>query len=88
MALAAINPVMPETMGGSADLTGSNNTRAGGIEPFTPDNPKGRYIYYGIREHGMAAAMNGMAIHGGVVPMAAPSCALPTIAGRRSASRR
>ncbi len=68
MALAAINPVMPETMGGSADLTGSNNTKAGGIEPFTAENPKGRYIYYGIREHGMAAAMNGMAIHGGVVP--------------------
>ena len=68
MALAAINPVMPETMGGSADLTGSNNTRAGGIEPFTAENRKGRYIYYGIREHGMAAAMNGMAIHGGVLP--------------------
>ncbi|HET7410263.1 MAG TPA: transketolase, partial [Paracoccaceae bacterium] len=68
MALAAINPVMPETLGGSADLTGSNNTRAGGIEPFTPENPKGRYLFYGIREHGMAAAMNGMAIHGGVVP--------------------
>ncbi len=68
MALAVINPVMPETMGGSADLTGSNNTRAGGIEPFTAGNPKGRYIYYGIREHGMAAAMNGMAIHGGIVP--------------------
>ena len=68
MALAAINPVMPETIGGSADLTGSNNTLAGGIEPFTAENHKGRYIYYGIREHGMAAAMNGMAIHGGVVP--------------------
>lgn len=68
MALAAINPVMPETIGGSADLTGSNNTLAGGIEAFTPDNPKGRYLFYGIREHGMAAAMNGMAIHGGVVP--------------------
>jgi transketolase len=68
MALAAINPVMPETMGGSADLTGSNNTRAGGIEPFTAENPKGRYLFYGIREHGMAAAMNGMAIHGGIVP--------------------
>jgi transketolase len=68
MALSAINPVMPETIGGSADLTGSNNTLAGGIEPFTARNPKGRYIYYGIREHGMAAAMNGMAIHGGVVP--------------------
>jgi transketolase len=68
MALAVINPVMPETIGGSADLTGSNNTRAGGIEPFTAEAPRGRYIYYGIREHGMAAAMNGMAIHGGVVP--------------------
>lgn len=68
MALAAINPVMPETLGGSADLTGSNNTRAGGIEPLTAETPNGRYLHYGIREHGMAAAMNGMALHGGLVP--------------------
>ncbi|TRD10002.1 transketolase [Erythrobacter insulae] len=68
MALAVINPAMPETMGGSADLTGSNNTKAGGIEGFTADNYGGRYVYYGIREFGMAAAMNGMALHGGIIP--------------------
>jgi transketolase len=67
-ALAAINPVMPETLGGSADLTGSNNTRTADLGVFTAENPKGRYVHYGIREHGMAAAMNGMAVHGGVVP--------------------
>nr|WP_216671227.1 transketolase [Mangrovicoccus sp. HB161399] len=67
-ALDAINPVAPETVGGSADLTGSNNTKAGGIEVFDPSNRKGRYIHYGIREHGMAAAMNGIALHGGVKP--------------------
>jgi len=68
MALAAINPVVPETIGGSADLTGSNNTKAGGIEAFTAGDYSGRYVYYGIREFGMAAAMNGMALHGGVIP--------------------
>ncbi len=68
MALAQMNPLMPEMIGGSADLTGSNNTKAGGIEPFTADDYSGRYVYYGIREFGMAAAMNGMALHGGVVP--------------------
>ncbi|MAM39843.1 MAG: transketolase [Erythrobacter sp.] len=68
MALAQINGQLAETMGGSADLTGSNNTKAGGIGPFTADDYSGRYIYYGIREFGMAAAMNGMALHGGVIP--------------------
>ena len=68
MALAQMNPLLPELLGGSADLTGSNNTKAGGIEPFTADSYAGRYVYYGIREFGMAAAMNGMALHGGVVP--------------------
>ena len=68
IALAALNPVVPETIGGSADLTGSNNTLAGGIGTFTRDNYAGRYVYYGIREFGMAAAMNGMALHGGVIP--------------------
>lgn len=67
-ALAVINPVMPETIGGSADLTGSNNTLTEGLGAFTPENPAGRYVYYGIREHGMAAAMNGLALHGGVAP--------------------
>ena len=68
MALGALNPLLPETIGGSADLTGSNNTRAGGIAPLTAADYSGRYIYYGIREFGMAAAMNGMALHGGVIP--------------------
>ncbi|MEM7270135.1 MAG: transketolase [Pseudomonadota bacterium] len=68
MVLAAVNPVTPETIGGSADLTGSNNTLTPDLGAFTANNPAGRYIYYGIREHGMAAAMNGMALHGGVIP--------------------
>ncbi len=68
MVLEAINPVMTETIGGSADLTGSNNTKSPDMGTFAPDNRKGRYVYYGIREHGMASAMNGMALHGGVRP--------------------
>jgi len=68
MALEAINAAIPATIGGSADLTGSNNTRTRALEPLTADNYAGRYIYYGIREFGMAAAMNGMALHGGVIP--------------------
>ena len=67
-ALGAINAAIPATIGGSADLTGSNNTRTKGQEPLTADNYSGRYIYYGIREFGMSAAMNGMALHGGVIP--------------------
>lgn len=66
--LAAVNPVLQETIGGSADLTGSNNTKTADLGVFTPEDRKGRYVYYGIREHGMAAAMNGMALHGGVRP--------------------
>ena len=66
--LQAVNPVMPETVGGSADLTGSNNTKTADMGIFDPENRAGRYIYYGIREHGMAAAMNGLALHGGVRP--------------------
>ncbi|MEM8790649.1 MAG: transketolase [Pseudomonadota bacterium] len=66
--LEAVNKVMPETMGGSADLTGSNNTLTADMGVFQPGNRKGRYVYFGIREHGMAAAMNGMALHGGVQP--------------------
>jgi transketolase len=68
MALEAINAALPATVGGSADLTGSNNTKTKGQEPLTDENYGGRYIYYGIREFGMAAAMNGMALHGGVIP--------------------
>ncbi|HVF36525.1 MAG TPA: transketolase [Sphingomicrobium sp.] len=68
MALEAINAACPWTIGGSADLTGSNNTKTKGQQPLTNDNYGGRYIYFGIREFGMAAAMNGMALHGGVLP--------------------
>jgi transketolase len=68
MALEAINAAIPATIGGSADLTGSNNTKTRNIEPLTAENYAGRYIYYGIREFGMAAAMNGLALHGGVIP--------------------
>ena len=66
--LGVINPIMHETVGGSADLTGSNNTKTPDMGVHDPDNRDGRYVYYGIREHGMAAAMNGMALHGGVKP--------------------
>jgi transketolase len=68
MALEVINGVVPETIGGSADLTGSNNTKTSETGPISPGKFGGRYIHYGIREHGMAAAMNGMALHGGVIP--------------------
>ena len=66
--LEVVNPLMTETVGGSADLTGSNNTKTGDLGIFMPENRKGRYIHWGIREHGMAAAMNGMALHGGIRP--------------------
>lgn len=65
LALEAVTPVMPELVMGSADLTPSNNTRTKAAEDFTPKTPKGRYVRYGIREHGMAAAMNGITLHGG-----------------------
>ena len=68
MALEMINSAVPATIGGSADLTGSNNTKTKALMPFAADDYAGRYIYYGIREFGMAAAMNGMALHGGVIP--------------------
>ncbi|MGH1414480.1 MAG: transketolase [Pelagimonas sp.] len=68
MALSVINPIMPETCGGSADLTGSNNTLTADLGVFDTDNRKGRYVYWGIREHGMSSAMNGMALHGGIRP--------------------
>ncbi|TPE48506.1 transketolase [Amaricoccus solimangrovi] len=68
MALEVINAVLPETIGGSADLTGSNNTLTKDLGVFDETNRAGRYVHYGIREHGMAAAMNGIAAHGGLVP--------------------
>jgi transketolase len=67
-ALEVINGAMPETIGGSADLTGSNNTNTSQTLPFTSNDYSGRYIHYGIREHGMVAAMNGIALHGGLYP--------------------
>ena len=67
-ALQVLNPILPETVGGSADLTGSNNTKTADLGVFDLDNRGGRYGYWGIREHGMAAAMNGMALHGGLRP--------------------
>jgi transketolase len=68
LALAAINAATPLTLGGSADLTHSNFTITAGMAPVRPDDFSGRYIHYGIREHGMAAAMNGLALHGGFIP--------------------
>ena len=68
MVLEVINAATPETLGGSADLTGSNNTLTKGLGSFEPENRAGRYIHYGIREHGMSAAMNGIALHGGAIP--------------------
>ena len=66
--LKAIVPSVPEMVGGSADLTGSNNTRTPEQETVTADNFGGSFVHWGIREHGMAAAMNGMALHGGFIP--------------------
>ncbi|MEO5325452.1 transketolase [Mesorhizobium sp. CC13] len=68
MALEVINGVVPETIGGSADLTGSNNTKTSQTKPISAGDYGQRFVHYGIREHGMAAAMNGMALHGGVIP--------------------
>ncbi|RWK89203.1 MAG: transketolase, partial [Mesorhizobium sp.] len=68
MALAAINAATELTVGGSADLTHSNLTITKGMDRIAPGAYAGRYIHYGIREHGMAAAMNGIALHGGFVP--------------------
>jgi transketolase len=68
LAIEAIVPAMPEFLAGSADLTGSNNTKAKTVTPFAAKTPKGRYIHYGVREHGMAAAMNGITLHGGFAP--------------------
>jgi transketolase len=68
MALEVVNAQIRETIGGSADLTGSNNTRTKGMEAIQAGKFGGRFIHYGIREFGMAAAMNGMALHGGILP--------------------
>jgi transketolase len=68
MALEVVNAHVGETIGGSADLTGSNNTRTKGLEAIEAGDFRGRFIHYGVREHGMAAAMNGLALHGGIIP--------------------
>ena len=67
-ALEPLTAALPQLIGGSADLTGSNNTKTAATDGLTAENYGGRYVYYGIREFGMAAAMNGMMLHGGVVP--------------------
>jgi transketolase len=67
-ALETLTVAVPEMIGGSADLTGSNNTKTKALAPVTRDDFSGRYVYYGVREHGMAAAMNGLALHGGIIP--------------------
>lgn len=68
MALEIVNSTLPNTVGGSADLTGSNNTLTKGMQPIRPGDYSGRYLHYGIREHAMAAVMNGIALHGGFIP--------------------
>ena len=66
--LGALVEKVPELVGGSADLTPSNNTQPKAFKNFSPDDFAARYVHYGIREHGMAGIMNGLAIHGGVIP--------------------
>ena len=68
LALEALTSALPEMIGGSADLTGSNNTRTKPMKDIAPGDFSGSYMRYGVREHGMAAAMTGMALHGGVIP--------------------
>src|SRR5262249_38108900 len=68
LALESLIPALPEMIGGSADLTGSNNTRIKSMQVMSSADFSGRFIHYGVREHGMAAAMNGMALHGGIIP--------------------
>ena len=91
--LGTINAAVPETLGGSADLTGSNLTKTEQTVPFSRDNRTGRYVYWGVREHGMAAAGNGVALHGGLIPYTAtfliftdycrPSIRLAALMGQR-----
>lgn len=94
MALEVINGAVPETIGGSADLTGSNNTKTSQTKNITPDDYGQRYVHYGIREHGMAAAINGLTLHGGLIAYggtfmcfsdyARPSMRLSSLMGIRS----
>jgi transketolase len=92
-ALDALTAALPDMIGGSADLTGSNNTRAKGMIVLDASHYAGTFIHYGVREHGMAAAMNGMALHGGVIPYSGtflvfsdycrPAIRLAALMGRR-----
>ncbi len=66
--LNSLAPQLPELIGGSADLTGSNKTDIKGELAFSADNPSGRYLYFGVREHAMGAILNGIALHGGLIP--------------------
>ncbi|SDA77631.1 transketolase [Mesorhizobium qingshengii] len=94
MALEVINGAVPETIGGSADLTGSNNTKTSQTKNITSDDYGQRYVHYGIREHGMAAALNGLTLHGGLIAYggtfmcfsdyARPSMRLASLMGIRS----
>ncbi len=68
MALEIVNATLPTTVGGSADLTGSNLTKTSDMQAVSAEDFSGSYIHYGVREHGMAAAMNGLALHGGAIP--------------------
>jgi transketolase len=92
-ALEAITAALPEMIGGSADLTGSNNTRPKGMSVLSAADYAGRFIHYGVREHAMACAMNGMALHGGIIPYSGtflvfsdycrPAIRLAALMGRR-----
>ena len=66
--LETLTPLLPEMIGGSADLTGSNNTKTKEMAAVSPPDYRGTYVHYGVREHGMAAALNGLALHGGFIP--------------------
>jgi transketolase len=91
--LEALVEALPEMIGGSADLTGSNNTKTKRMKIIAPGDFSGRFIHWGVREHGMAAAMNGMALHGGVIPFSGtflvfadycrPSIRLAALMGQR-----
>ncbi len=69
--LNAFGPLLPELLGGSADLAGSNLTLWKGVKPVVEEDASGNYIYYGVREFGMSAIMNGVALHGGLIPYGA-----------------
>jgi transketolase len=94
LSLEALVEALPEMIGGSADLTGSNNTRTKNMKAIAAGDFSGRFIHFGVREHGMAAAMNGMALHGGVIPYSGtflvfsdycrPSIRLAALMGKRA----